>query len=280
MIIIESSGRFGNQLFQYAGVASFAKRGERIFLVGFHQLSNYFGDAVGGRFRRLSLRTFHLMCRLPRKFMGLRVLGEVLLGGGGRSLLRKRGIFPIYIWRAGYCQDEVLIDGNAVLQLTKRPPLVTIGPHNGVAQEPQKPQCLVHVRRGDYLKFPPERSPTIPLSWFRDQIVEIRRVLGAVDFVFFSDDDLWVKENFPSESDFLFFRGSESESFDAMTKCQAGILSASTFSWWAAYFAVNAGARGPFIAPLYWMGWRNQTWYPANIESQFLSYSLVTDRTL
>jgi hypothetical protein len=278
LIIIESSGRFGNQLFQYAGVVCFSKRRETILLVGFHQLASYFGDAVGGRIRRLSLRAFHLLCRLPRKIMGLPVLGEVLLGGRGQSLFRKRGIFPIYIWRAGYCQDEALIAGNAVLELYESRQLLKTRPHDDVSQEQKTPQCFVHVRRGDYLKAPPESSPVIPLSWFRDQIAEIRGALGAVEFVFFSEDYHWLEKHFQNDSDFLFFRGSDAESFAAMAGCQAGILSASTFSWWAAYLAVNTGATGPFVAPRYWMGWKNKTWYPANIESQFLSYALVGDR--
>lgn len=277
MIIIESAGRFGNQLFQYAGVVSFSKARERVYLVGFHELSGYFGNAVNGKIRRLSLRNFHLLSRLPRKIMGLLMFGEVLLGNDGRSLLRKRGILPVFVWRAGYCQNEELIDGTAILKLNESRPKLEMEPDKEVAQGQNRPRCFVHVRRGDYLRFPAESSPVVPLLWFRAQIVAIQRVFGSIEFLFFSDDDAWAKQHFSADPDFVFFSGTAEESFAAMVECQAGILSASTFSWWAAYLAAKTGADGPFIAPLHWMGWRSRTWYPKNIESQFLSYAPVSD---
>lgn len=277
MIVIESAGRFGNQIFQYAAAIASSRRKEKIFLVGFHQFSNYFGHSVVSKIRHLSYRKFGLLLRLPRTLWGLPVMGEILLDSERRSFVRKRGILPVFIFRAGYCQDERLVFGEAIRDMFQSRTTLNTALNDYLTHNGAKPRCFVHIRRGDYLSYPAESPAAIPLSWFLDQVVRIRQTLTSVEFLFFSDDPDWVEEKLPNDRDFQFFHGSAEESFTAMAQCQAGILSASSFSWWAAYLAVSTGAPGPFLAPRHWLGWRGGSWYPRNVESQFLSYVRVVD---
>ena len=56
-----------------------------------------------------------------------------------------------------------------------------------------------------------------------------------------------------------------------MKNCDGGILSPSTFSWWAAYLS----SKKKFWAPKYWHGHRRKEFYPIKFKSTFLKYEQV-----
>ena len=59
--------------------------------------------------------------------------------------------------------------------------------------------------------------------------------------------------------------------FYIMKNCDGGILSPSTFAWWAAYLSQKKN----FFAPKYWHGHRKRKFQPQNFETSFLSYKSV-----
>lgn len=54
----------------------------------------------------------------------------------------------------------------------------------------------VHVRRGDYLKYP-DQFPVLPVSYYYDAIGKMKS-LGRNRFIFFSDDIPWCESSFSS----------------------------------------------------------------------------------
>ena len=56
-------------------------------------------------------------------------------------------------------------------------------------------------------------------------------------FIFLSDDYWYIKDIFSHLTNSYISQGTALEDFALMSLCQAGILSASTFSWWGSYFA-------------------------------------------
>jgi len=268
LIVIESDGRLGNQLFLYAAAAKVAREREFIILVGFQELQAFFGTVSRPRTLYANLWWFETFRRIPRKLFGLYLYGEVVDPGKADNLLRRRGLVPIFLFAAGYCQNERLISERAALQLF----------HQGQATKPKTPQatrrrCFVHVRRGDYLNF--LGGVSLPLTWYLNHIEKLRKENDNYDFVFFSDEPSWLEQNLPADGDYSIFRGSAKNSFFEMAGCDAGILSASSFSWWAAYFAHKSGAGGPYIAPEYWLGWRTLSWFPIGIETNWITYDTV-----
>lgn len=110
--------------------------------------------------------------------------------------------------------------------------------------------CSVHVRRGDYLKYP-NHHPTQNINYFMKSIKEMPK--DSVFFIF-SDDIEWCKNNFPNIPDkFIFIEGNKDyEDLYIMSKCKNNIISNSTFSWWGAWLNQNENKK--VVAPLKWFG--------------------------
>jgi hypothetical protein len=97
--------------------------------------------------------------------------------------------------------------------------------------------AAIHVRRGDYLKFP-DHHPLCAKEYYKQAIV----LSGYKKFTIYSDDIKWCRENFESYFGYEFsFSDSNNEmmDFQLMTGYKCLIISNSTFSWWAAMINKN-----------------------------------------
>lgn len=277
MIFAESSGGLGNQLFQYAAVRAAATRRETLVFIGFKDFRRFIKPWRLGRCVYVSKATFRaLKLRMPWLVpIVSQLLGSVTLGSDGRSFQRtSAGPLALFLFNAGYCQDEKLISSEAVVRLfSRRSKSSTAQSGKRRTSSSNTMRCFVHVRRGDYLTWPsPSKPAALPADWFVSQMKRVRAFHPYTHFIFFSDDPLWVRSSLPQDSNSEVFEGDADQSLREMAACDAGIISPSTFGWWACFFAKSAGASGPFIAPLHWVGWRDESWYPANIKSEFLEY--------
>jgi len=58
-----------------------------------------------------------------------------------------------------------------------------------------------------------------------------------------------------------------------MSLCDGGVLSASTYSWWPAFFSFYKNKNKVFFAPKYWAGHRLKQYFPLNFSyTSFLKY--------
>jgi hypothetical protein len=109
--------------------------------------------------------------------------------------------------------------------------------------------CAIHVRRTDYLKFQ-DYHPVQDLEYYNAGI-QYMRDKGINDFIIFSDDIQWCKENFG-----ICFKYSENKSdikdLALMTKCKSFIIANSSFSWWGAWLNKNPDKK--VISPNRWFG--------------------------
>ena len=114
----------------------------------------------------------------------------------------------------------------------------------------EKNTCSIHVRRGDYLKFP-DHHPTQNMNYYMRAIKQMSK---DSMFLIFSDDIVWCKKNFPNIPEkFMFIEGNtDSEDFLLMSLCNNNIICNSTFSWWAAW--LNRNEQKKVIAPSVWFG--------------------------
>ncbi len=106
----------------------------------------------------------------------------------------------------------------------------------------------IHVRRGDYLKYP-EMHPVLPVSYY-EKAMQYFIDLGFRNFHVFSDDIAWCKYNLP----FRFFMnmkynesGNEIRDLEDMSGNSGIIMANSTYSWWAAW--LNQNPYKKIIAP-------------------------------
>jgi hypothetical protein len=113
----------------------------------------------------------------------------------------------------------------------------------------------IHIRRGDYLNNPHKfLSPnhaylSESIKYFID-----RQEVKA--FAIFSDDIAWCKEYFSynhPKHQFIFNEGySALEDMSMLSGCEHQIISASTFSWWAAW--LNQNPNKIVVCPEHWFG--------------------------
>jgi hypothetical protein len=113
-------------------------------------------------------------------------------------------------------------------------------------------KVAIHIRRGDYL-FLQNQFPVLPMSYF----IEAMNRFSGSEFLIFSDDIEWARENFIGPQ-FSFSRERDPiEDLFLMARCKHQIISNSSYSWWAAW--LNKYEFKKVIAPSIWFG-------PANVH--------------
>lgn len=110
----------------------------------------------------------------------------------------------------------------------------------------------IHIRRGDYVKLHHE----LGLGYFSKAIDYLNNILPNANYIVFSDDIDWVKNNLnlPKQSTKYIDNSYGLQDFEElilMSKCSAHIISNSTFSWWGAW--LDSKAEKKVIAPRKWL---------------------------
>jgi hypothetical protein len=277
MIVMIESGRLGNQVFQYLALRHCARAGERIWLLGFDQLNIVF-DGVEARFRSIQenpLRHLHsldsrTLAQLARFAPSTAVITEDEMGmpvtpGGSRLKLVEPSWF----------QNSSLLDEPALKQLKVRDTWLA---HAREALDdagllPEQ-TAFVHARAGDYRTWPSPESPAIlDPNWYMSQARELTSANPELRFAVIGDDSDYRSEVAAAIPGAVEVKAGFETEFALMTLCPAGLLSASTFAFWGAFFAHRALTSGHFIAPRYWAGHRTAEWYPTAIQAPFLTYA-------
>lgn len=113
----------------------------------------------------------------------------------------------------------------------------------------------IHVRRGDYLKYP-DKHPVITYDYIA-QAVKYFIDKGYNSFLVCSDDIKWCRLNLKPLEVYgaVFTFSTETEPINdlaMMSCCENNIISNSSFSWWAAW--LNQNEKKEVIAPERWFG--------------------------
>jgi len=277
-LIFKESGRLGNQLFQYAALKTFCKSDQRLILYGFDSLQSAFDgiDAivVNSNTSRLERSFYKIIYRYADK----------LSKKGFFHRLKESKVEPKFILGSGlashltfveesYCQSEVFFDKKVITSLKLKPDLLNKAQGTLASLPEGKVPIFVHIRRGDYLVWPSRDSPAVlPASYYWNCMNKVIFEIPEAFWIFVSDDFYYVKDVFGNVENSYISRGSIFEDFTLMTQCLGGILSASSFAWWAAYFARTKQPDSFFLAPCYWSGHRKRSWYPAFIKTSSLQY--------
>jgi hypothetical protein len=109
----------------------------------------------------------------------------------------------------------------------------------------------IHVRRGDYLKFPHVHTPC-GLDYYKKALSLMEEKIGKFTPVFISDDKNWCIETFKNINHIISPFEDEVEDFILMMNCDSNIIANSSFSWWGAY--LNQNPYKIIIGPKKWFG--------------------------
>lgn len=110
--------------------------------------------------------------------------------------------------------------------------------------------CSLHVRRGDYLKYPLIHT-NLSKNYY-EAAIEIMKSNGFSTFLIFSDDIEWCKQNFIG-GEFIFSENRTNyQDLVLMSSCDSHIIANSSFSWWGAWLGKNPDKI--VVAPDTWFG--------------------------
>ena len=111
----------------------------------------------------------------------------------------------------------------------------------------------VTIRRGDFLidKFKKDFYICTP-DYFKKAICKMNEVIEKPQYIVFSDDVDWCKNNMNFPENTMYESGKDEiwEKIRLMYSCKHFIISNSTFSWWAQYLSRNENKI--VIAPKIW----------------------------
>ena len=288
------NGRLGNQLFQYIAAKKYVKNCH-IVLLGMNSLSSFMSDScltfvpLTSFQIRLLNKVWPVFIRFVAKF---KLFSLVLEKRDGKSLRHEyvAGFFSRVYLLHGFFQysdnfdDSISIFSADKLVKLSRKRLQVLDNIKLRLKIDYRPSnwFFCHVRRGDYTHWPSSECPAVvPEEWLF-QCLDRLFVHNPEAIVFaLSDDVEYISSLFVnSYPGRLFILSSDLFSdFASMTLCQGGgILSASTFSLWASFFAkMFSNENKPyFVAPYYWAGFRSNDWFPSpELRADWINYDQV-----
>jgi hypothetical protein len=127
------------------------------------------------------------------------------------------------------------------------------GRNERLFEELPRPIASIHVRRGDYLKYPDLDICTE--GYYRRAIEEFRKEGSAASFMVFSEDVDYCRQSLglsEAEATFVDWNAGAASWQDMamMSRCDAHIIANSSFSWWGAWLDPKDGKS--VIAPEIW----------------------------
>ncbi len=228
-------GRLGNQLFQISAVIAHAKRYGFNFSFPEWKYNEYLKTPLEILNPKNQMTVFNE--RDPWGYSRIPVIDNIDLHGYFQNPLYFED-YKDYIVKILEPKDDIIF---AIL--------------DKMSDYKSKRLTAIHVRRGDYLKFP-NHHPVPSIDYYNKSIDMLKDKTDL--FVIFSDDIQWCKENF--KGPFIFSEESD-EFIDLykMSQCDNFIIANSSFSWWGSYLSDKGGK---VIAPAQWVGieYRNKGW--------------------
>jgi len=236
---IGQNGRLGNQMFQYAALASVA------FTRGFNHYLQKNDDVDLWKIFKME---------------GVDILTEEIA-----NTLQYRYPEPDFHFNAsaflvedntdmfGYFQSPIYF-GNCFEMIKKtftfKDEISTVATTTFKKHTDTRPICSIHIRRGDYLTKS-NYHPPCTIEYYNEAK---KRVLAAtnnnIKFLLFGDDHQWIKDNLLDDRSTLIEGNTPEVDMCMMSKCSAHIISNSSFSWWGAVLGNFQGV----VAPSMWFG--------------------------
>lgn len=258
MIVVQTSGGLGNQLFQYALGRCLAHR---------HEVPLYLDTQLhkSRHHRDFALADFQIRIdTIPKKKLK-RLLKPRLWRSPKLQEVREQHEFcfdgavlelPSNVYLKGYWQSEKYfkpVESILRNEFQVRHPLE--GKNLQFAQEIARHNAVsIHIRRGDYVTIP--SCHVLPLDYYQRAISDIATQVEDPHFYIFSNDPTWAKENlhlpYPT---CVVDHNDEAAGFEdlrLMSLCKHHIIANSSFSWWGAY--LGSHPEKIVYAPDPWFG--------------------------
>jgi hypothetical protein len=280
VIVFFEYGRLGNQLFQYAALKELYPN-QRLVLFGFGTLKQAIESVDAIIVEKENLPRF-LMAGLQRLFLmlsKLRIIGAIKETRENTGYVVKKTsglLLNLRLLKPSYFQhQDVLEKINPSLRLNKdifRKASDWLD--EIVVKSSDQGLVFVHIRRGDYLTWPSRENPAVlEKEWYVRAMDRMREKVKNPIFLLLTDDPYYAKDCFGDQPDILISENDQLVDLALMSLCQHGILSASSFAWWGAWFSQKRSSdEGIYMAPKYWGGHRKKEWEPEGFITNWITY--------
>lgn len=283
MMLFVSEGRLGNQIFQYAFLETIRKLNETLIVFGFDELIEVFDMPASflniKKNRTTNLLVFKIIRPILYFISKIRIISSISVDREkvfehytreGITYTKLKGIFNfITLVKTGYFQSESFFDPNVVKKLVIKKKYLELADEFLQTIPPDAYKVFVHIRLRDYKNFTVYGKTTLlPFSYYHKCIKWFMENKKNVYFIFLSDEPETIEREFIYLKNKTISKGNHfGTDFAIITKCDAGILSASSFSWWGSYLMKN---RDLVIAPKYWLGFNARENYHSKPLASFM----------
>jgi len=242
-------GGFANMMFQIAATLSLAAdKGMMASFPNLHQQLDYLNDD----------KTYNPNLKHANEYLKIFENLNILGPTGTERVIN----FPFYYEEINFSSDDSILEGffqsekyfhhnsNEIRDIFKMPEEMEKQIRKKYSQFLDSNTVSLHIRRGDYLKFPDHH---VVLS--KDYYEKAIKLFPKADFyLVFSDDIEWCKETFKGDK-FIFIENEKDYiEFYLMSLCKNNIIANSSFSWWPAWLNLNENKR--IVAPNEWFGFK------------------------
>ena len=270
MVFFFENGRLGNQLFQLSGLKKHYHT-EKLVLIGFDSLFTLIEKdnqclRLPGLLRKKVIG--NLILNLLIVFSKLRIIAS---SWEDYNIIYKRNglLNNIVYFSSGFFQND-----KATINLKIKKELVYKA--NKFIDQLKLNECtkvFIHIRRGDYIKWPSLEYPAVlSIDWYESAITYFNENFPNCYFIILTDDIPYCQDFIKGRKNFVIAAQDQFTELSIMSRCDHGILSASSFSLGAAYFVKENNEASVFIAPKYWFGHRKKSWLPINFIIDWILY--------
>ncbi|MBG17592.1 MAG: hypothetical protein CMB77_04490 [Euryarchaeota archaeon] len=236
---IGQNGRLGNQMFQYAALASIA------FTRGFkHALQKDDNVDLWKVFKmpNVDILDVNLLSDLKYRYSepNFHFNANAFLVDDNTDMF---GYFQSPIYFGNYF--EIIKEKFTFKDEIRSTAITRLKEHFD-----DRPTCSIHVRRGDYLTKSNYHPPCSIEYYTAAKQMILSATNNKAKFLLFGDDHDWIKDNLVDDISTLIEGNTPEVDMCMMSNCSAHIISNSSFSWWAAALGNYQGV----VAPKAWFG--------------------------
>lgn len=268
-LIIRFKGGLGNQMFQYAMYCKQMQLGKTVCAdISFYKREEIMPFVLCDVFPEISLNfvkledTEYYLNKQEQKNTLEKVIAALCWEKRDYTSEKEDGCFEKRIFQLksgfvdGYWQSEKYFADIRDILLKDFCFKITDESLKQYAEDISDNAVSVHVRRGDYLKFPELFGGICDIDYYKRAMDYFISKDSQVVFYVFSDDKEWSKQAFSNYPIQVVEEKYFSDYYDwydmyLMSKCHHNIIANSSFSWWGAWLNRTPGKE--VIAPRVWM---------------------------
>jgi len=274
MIVFFGDGKLGNQIFQFSFLHSFFKK-QKIISFSFIELfilfkvipNNLVLKIKNKYLKYLSIKIFNLIFIF---LSYLRIISSIkpqikkIYGTNCelKKLIQIKGFLPLtyvypYFFQSNFFFKKDITNNLKIsddyVQKAKNYLLKHTIKNNSNKLEP----IFVHIRRNDFKKIivANKKNACLPFAYYLSGINWFLKNIRNPFFIFLTDDKKYVKEKFNFLKNKIVSNNNQYVDFSIISLCKYGIMSNSSFSYWASSFIKE---KRVIFAPKYWLGWRSK----------------------